>query len=300
MSSDIARSSSVDENGHLCALKIYLSEIRRMTLLTRQEEIDLAVRMKDGDRVARELMITSNLLLVVKIARNYEGIGLSLLELIQEGNIGLMKAIERFDPTKEVRVSTYASVWIMQAIKHALTKWSKMIRLPASMLGKITRMSRVIDSLCQTLGREPQIHEIAFALGIKECKVREMQAINIRPISLDLVSRNSETNIGEMIADTHCVDPADHAIRQSDLSRLATFMSCLSPLEQRIIRLRYGLDNGGEEMTCDGIGMIHSVSGEWIRQIEQLCLLKLRSMMMGTAYVRPRRKKKRSMSHVRV
>jgi len=167
------------------AIKLYLREIGLVKLLTPQEEIDLAARIKKGDKKAREQMIKANLRLVVKIARDYEGIGLPLLDLISEGNIGLMKAVERFDPAKGGKLSTYAAWWIKQSIKRALANQSKTIRLPVHLVDKIAKIKRVSMSMSEALGREPTDEELADEVGISAAKLSQLRTVSIRPASLD-------------------------------------------------------------------------------------------------------------------
>src|SRR5436190_16387937 len=176
------------------AIKLYLREIGQVKLLTPQEEIELAARIKKGDKKAREQMIKANLRLVVKIARDYEGIGLPLLDLISEGNIGLMKAVERFDPAKGGKLSTYGSWWIKQSIKRALANQSKTIRLPVHMVDKISKMRRVAMKLQEELGREPTDDELADELGISPGRVSQMRTAAIRPASLDAPIGDDESN----------------------------------------------------------------------------------------------------------
>src|ERR1044072_7528971 len=185
------------------AIKLYLREIGQVKLLTPQEEIELAARIKKGDKKARELMIKANLRLVVKIAHDYEGLGLPLLDLISEGNIGLMKAVERFDPAKGGKLSTYAAWWIKQSIKRALANQSKTIRLPVHLVDKISKMRRVIAKLTDELGREPENEEIASELQIPTAKVALLKTVSVRPASLDapVGEDNDSATLGDLVGD---------------------------------------------------------------------------------------------------
>src|SRR6202034_772487 len=190
------------------AIKLYLREIGQVRLLTPQEEIDLAARIKKGDKKAREQMIKANLRLVVKIARDYEGIGLPLLDLISEGNIGLMKAVERFDPAKGGKLSTYGSWWIKQSIKRALANQSKTIRLPVHLVDKISRMRRVAMQMTEELGREPTDDELAEEIGLSSAKVSQLKSAAIRPASLDQpIGDDDSTEFGEIVGDEDAQDP---------------------------------------------------------------------------------------------
>src|ERR1700756_4867882 len=190
------------------AIKLYLREIGQIKLLTPQEEIDLAARIKKGDKKAREQMIKANLRLVVKIARDYEGIGLPLLDLISEGNIGLMKAVERFDPAKGGKLSTYGSWWIKQSIKRALANQSKTIRLPVHLVDKISKMRRTAMKLQEVLGREPTDEELADELGMTGSRVAQLATAAIRPASLDApIGDEDSNNFSEVVQDENAATP---------------------------------------------------------------------------------------------
>ena len=189
-------------------IKIYLREIGQIPLLTPQEEIELAARIKKGDREARALMIKANLRLVVKIAHDYANLGLPLLDLISEGNIGLMKAVERFDPAKGGKLSTYAAWWIKQSIKRALANQSKTIRLPVHLVDKISKMRRVSLQMSEELGREPTDEELAEEIGISSGKVSQLKTVSIRPASLDApISDDDSTEFGEIVGDEDAQTP---------------------------------------------------------------------------------------------
>src|ERR1700759_5207816 len=190
------------------AIKLYLREIGQVKLLTPQEEIELAARIKKGDKKAREQMIKANLRLVVKIARDYEGIGLPLLDLISEGNIGLMKAVERFDPAKGGKLSTYGSWWIKQSIKRALANQSKTIRLPVHLIDKVYKLYRASLTMSEELGREPTDEELSEEIGISSTKLAQLKTVSIRPTSLDApISDDDSTEFGEIVGDMEALTP---------------------------------------------------------------------------------------------
>jgi len=258
---------------------LYLREIGQVKLLTPQEEIDLAIRIKQGDKKARELMIKANLRLVVKIARDYEGIGLPLLDLISEGNIGLMRAVERFDPSKGAKLSTYASWWIKQSIKRALANQSKTIRLPVHLIDKISKMRRCAMHLQDELGREPSDQELAEALGVSASRVAQMRISAARPTSLDgPIGADDSTSLGEIVQDENAESPYEHLEEKTVLGMLHTMLDSLTPREASILRARFGLD-GGPQVSLDEVGRKFGVTRERIRQLQQSALNKLRKMV---------------------
>ncbi|HMO63800.1 MAG TPA: RNA polymerase sigma factor RpoD/SigA [Verrucomicrobiota bacterium] len=268
------------------AYRLYLREIGEVALLTIQEEIDLAARIKAGDRKARDHMIKANLRLVVKIAHDYEGYGLPLLDLINEGNIGLMKAVERFDPAKGGKLSTYAAWWIKQAIKRALANQSKTIRLPVHLVDKIARMRRLAMRLQEEFGREPTDEELAEEMGIPAARVAQWRTAAIRPASVDAPIGDDETNtISEVVADesagTPYLDLRDKTVRLM----LEGMLVKLDAREQNILRQRFGLD-GDAGKTLEEIGEQYGVTRERIRQIEAAALRKLRRMIEKLEQVR--------------
>jgi len=260
------------------ALKLYLEEIGKVKLLTMEEEVQLADRIKLGDKAARELLIKANLRLVVKIARDYEHLGLPLLDLINEGNIGLMKAVERFDPKKGGKFSTYGSWWIKQAIKRALANQSKTIRLPVHVVAKIFHMRRASVELERILGREPSNEELADQMGISASRISSMQTASIRPASLDAPIGDGESNnFGEVVADENAESPYEQLEGKTLLTMLAEMVEKLSPREMSILRFRFGL-NGDKEKTLDEVGTEFGVTRERVRQIQNNALGKLRKM----------------------
>ncbi len=261
------------------AIKLYLREIGQVKLLTPQEEIELAARIKKGDKKAREQMIKANLRLVVKIARDYEGIGLPLLDLISEGNIGLMKAVERFDPKKGGKLSTYGSWWIKQAIKRALANQSKTIRLPVHLVDKISKMRRVGMKLQEELGREPTDEELADELGMTAARVRQMRLAAIRPASLDApIGDDESNNFADVVEDENAVTPYENLEDKTVTGMLRDMVQHLDDREATILRFRFGLD-GGTERTLEEVGAKFGVTRERVRQIQNLALKKLRKMI---------------------
>src|SRR5436190_4097115 len=225
-------------------LQLYLREIGQVNLLTPQEEIVLAKRVRKGDRKAREHMIKANLRLVVKIARDYEGLGLPLLDLVNEGNIGLMKGVERFDPRKGAKLSTYASWWIKQAIKRALANQSKTIRLPVHVVDKMAHIRRAEVKLREAMGREPTDEEVAADLGLSSRGVREYREASRAPISLDAPLGDDEPSpVSDVVADTSAAAPFDHLVKESDTEMVREVLGTLAPREREILTLRFGLDD---------------------------------------------------------
>jgi RNA polymerase primary sigma factor len=261
------------------AIKLYLREIGQVKLLTPQEEIQLAARIKRGDKKARELMIKANLRLVVKIARDYEGIGLPLLDLISEGNIGLMKAVERFDPSKGGKLSTYGSWWIKQSIKRALANQSKTIRLPVHLVDKISKMRRTAMRLQEELGREPTDDELAGELRISASRVAQMRLAAIRPASLDApIGDEDSNNFAEVVQDESADTPYEQLEEKTVTGMLQEMVKTLDPREATILRYRFGLD-GGTEKTLEEVGDKFGVTRERVRQIQNIALRKLRKMI---------------------
>ena len=261
------------------SIRLYLREIGLVKLLTPEEEIELAARIKKGDKKAREHMIKANLRLVVKIARDYEGIGLPLLDLISEGNIGLMKAVERFDPAKGGKLSTYGSWWIKQSIKRALANQSKTIRLPVHLVDKISRMRRTSLKLQEMLGHEPSDEELAVELGTTAARVAQMRAASIRPASLDApVGDDDSNNFSEIVEDERAVNPYDELEDKTVTGMLQDMVKHLDAREATILRYRFGLD-GGNEKTLEEVGEKFGVTRERVRQIQNLALRKLRKMI---------------------
>jgi RNA polymerase primary sigma factor len=265
-------------DGHT-AINLYLREIGRVRLLTRQEEVELAARIKKGDKKARELMIKANLRLVVKIARAYEGIGLPLLDLISEGNLGLVKAVERFDPDKGAKLSTYGSWWIKQSIKSALSKQSKTIRLPVHLLKKISNVRRGALRLQQQLGREPTDEELGEELGIPAASVRHLLTAAVRPTSLDApIGGDQSPDLAELVPDENAETPYDTLEEKAVLRMLQEAIETLTPREAMILRGRFGLDDGSQQ-SLEEVALALGVSPQRIGQLQNAALNKLRKMI---------------------
>jgi RNA polymerase primary sigma factor len=261
------------------AIKLYLREVGQVKLLTPAEEIALAARIKKGDKRAREHMIKANLRLVVKIARDYEGIGLPLLDLISEGNIGLMKAVERFDPAKGGKLSTYASWWIKQSIKRALANQSKTIRLPVHLVDKISKMRRTAMKLQEEFGREPTDEELAEEMQTTPARVAAMRMASIRPTSLDAPIGDDDSNsYSEIVQDENAIDPYENLEDKTVNGMLEEMVTKLDSREATILRFRFGLD-GGNEKTLEEVGEKFGVTRERVRQIQNIALRKLRKMI---------------------
>ena len=257
-------------------IKIYLREIGQIALLTPAEEIELAARIKKGDKEARAKMIRANLRLVVKIAHDYNNLGLPLLDLISEGNIGLMKAVERFDPAKGGKLSTYAAWWIKQSIKRALANQSRTIRLPVHLVDKISKMRRVALQMSEELGREPTDDELAEEVGMASAKVSQLKTVSIRPASLDApISDDDTTEFGEIVGDEEALTPFEHLRDQNLRDEVADLISVLDDREKKIIFSRFGLD-GGKPKTLEEVGRKFGVTRERIRQLQNIALMKLR------------------------
>jgi RNA polymerase primary sigma factor len=260
-------------------LQLYLNEIGRVKLLNREEEIVLAKRIKKGDRRAREKMITANLRLVVKIARDYEGLGLPLLDLINEGNIGLMKGVERFDPNKGAKLSTYAAWWIKQSIMAALANQAKTIRLPAHVIERVTKMRRAEVELRDTFDREPTDQELAEHLGLDARRIRQYRQAAKAPISLDApLGENEPNHISDVVADPNAAAPFDRIVQENDAGLVRDAMAGLTERETAILGLRFGLD-GAKPKTLEEIGAQFKLSRERIRQIQDEALVKMREQI---------------------
>ena len=257
-------------------LNRYLQEIGRFALLTPQQEIDLARKIKKGDAAAREQMISSNLRLVVTIARDYINLGLPLLDLISEGNVGLTKAVERFDPAKGAKLSTYAMWWIKQSIKRALANQSKTIRLPVHLVDKVAKVRRITAQMSEELGREPTDDELGEELGIEGEKVARLKRLGIRPASLESpIGDDDATQFGELIADEERETPFEMLRDKNLLDEMAGVLDVLDKREKKIIAQRFGLD-GEEPKILEEIGKSLGVTRERIRQLQNTALTKLR------------------------
>ncbi|HLP78599.1 MAG TPA: sigma-70 family RNA polymerase sigma factor [Candidatus Paceibacterota bacterium] len=260
-------------------LHLYLREIGQVKLLTPQEEIVLAKRIRKGDKHAREEMIKANLRLVVKIARDYENLGLPLLDLINEGNIGLMKGVERFDPSKGAKLSTYAAWWIKQAIKRALANQSKTIRLPVHVVDKVAHIRRAETRLRDTLGREPTDDEVADELGLKSHRIRQYRDASRAPVSLDApIGTEDTTSISEIVADPNVAAPFERMEKENEFSSVQKALATLDQRERTILTMRFGF-NDTPEKTLEEVGEHFGLTRERIRQIQEIALKKLRGKM---------------------
>jgi RNA polymerase primary sigma factor len=271
------------------SLKLYLREISKTPLLTIEEETALAERIKMGDEKARDHMIRANLRLVVKIAGDYSGYGLSMNDLISEGNIGLMNAVERFDPEKGGKLSTYGSWWIKQSIKRALANQSKTVRLPVHMVDKIARMRRISSLLTEALGREPTDDELAEELGLPRHKVAMLKQAALRPASLDAqVNEGEATEYGDIIGDEAASNPLDILTDKNLHDQIDGLLAILDDRERRIIDERFGL-GGIKPMLLEDVGREFGVSRERIRQLQNSALTKMRQALMKMDRPAPKR-----------
>ena len=258
-------------------VKMYLKDIGKVPLLSTEEEAELAKRMLDGDEDAKQKLSEANLRLVVSIAKRYVGRGMLFLDLIQEGNLGLMKAVEKFDYTKGFKFSTYATWWIRQAITRAIADQARTIRIPVHMVDTINRQVRAQRALLQELGREPTPEEIGEYMGIPAEKVVEIQKIAQDPVSLETpIGEEEDSHLVDFIEDTKTIAPGDMAAQSMLREQLIAALHKLTPREEKVIRLRYGLDDG-RQRTLEEVGKEFNVTRERIRQIEAKALRKLRN-----------------------
>lgn len=259
-------------------VRMYLKEIGKIPLLTTEEEIELAKRMENGDEEAKRKLAEANLRLVVSIAKKYVGRGMLFLDLIQEGNLGLMKAVEKFEYKKGFKFSTYATWWIRQAITRAIADQARTIRIPVHMVETINKMTRVQRQLTQDLGRDPSAEEIAEKMGggITPARVREIQRIAMEPVSLETpIGEEDDSHLGDFLEDKDAVSPSEFATNELLKDELYSVMSDLTDREERVLRLRFGLDDG-HPRTLEEVGKEFGVTRERIRQIESKALRKLR------------------------
>ena len=259
-------------------VKMYLKEIGKVPLLESDKEIELAKRILEGDEVAKQELISSNLRLVVSIAKHFLGRGMQFLDLIQEGNIGLIKAVEKFDYTKGFKFSTYATWWIRQAITRAIADQARTIRVPVHMVETINKMTRIQRQMTQDLGREPTAEEIAEKMDgdMTPEKVRQIQRINLEPVSLETpIGEEDDSHLGDFIEDKEVITPNEYASNELLKNELQKILNDLTPREAKVLKLRYGLDDGRPH-TLEEVGKEFNVTRERIRQIEAKALRKLR------------------------
>ena len=257
-------------------VRMYLKEIGRVPLLTSDQEIDIAKRMADGDEEAKQQLAEANLRLVVSVAKRYVGRGMQFLDLIQEGNLGLIKAVDKFDYHKGYKFSTYATWWIRQAITRAIADQARTIRIPVHMVETINKLIRVSRQLLQELGREPTPEEIAEEMHMSVERVREILKISQEPVSLETpIGEEEDSHLGDFIQDDNVPVPADAAAFTMLKEQLEDVLSTLTDREQKVLRLRFGLDDG-RARTLEEVGKEFNVTRERIRQIEAKALRKLR------------------------
>ncbi len=270
-SPDISDSVSIDD-----PVKIYLKEIGRVPLLTTEEETDLAIRISNGDVAAKQRLSEANLRLVVSIAKRYLGRGMQFLDLIQEGNLGLIKAVEKFDHTKGFKFSTYATWWIRQAITRAIADQARTIRIPVHMVETINKVKKASSQLLHITGHEPSAEEIAEMLKMPADKVREIMRVSQEPVSLETpIGEEEDSHLGDFISDDDAPAPQDAASNTLLKEQLSDVLNTLTPREAKVLRLRFGLDDG-RARTLEEVGEEFNVTRERIRQIEAKALRKLR------------------------
>ncbi len=278
--SETTRTRTPVESMERNSIKVYLQEIGRIPLLTPSQEVSLAHRIRKGEKEARDLMIKANLRLVVKIAHDYKDFGLPILDLISEGNIGLIKAVERFDPEKGGKLSTYAAWWIKQSIKRALANQSKTIRLPVHLVDKISRMRKTAMMLTEELGREPTDEELAEVLEVPVNKVAHLKSVSVRPASLNapVGDGSDSTEFGEIVGDENSPTPYENLQDKTLKMDLKAMIADLDSREAEIIKLRFGLE-GDMPLTLEEVGQIFNITRERVRQLQNIALSRMRKIM---------------------
>ncbi|MBQ9921869.1 MAG: RNA polymerase sigma factor RpoD, partial [Clostridia bacterium] len=261
-------------------IRLYLKDIGKVPLLTTEMENELSERIVNGDEDAKKVLIEANLRLVVSIAKRYMGRGITLLDLIQEGNLGLIKAVDKFDYTKGFRFSTYATWWIRQSITRAISDQSRTIRVPVHMSETINKILRTSRQLMQENGREPSYDEISEAIGMSPAKVRDIMKIAQEPVSLETpIGEENDSHLGDFIPDDDALSPSEAASFNLLKEQLEKALDTLSPREEQILKLRYGIDTG-RPYTLEEVGLVFNITRERIRQIEAKALRKLRQYTM--------------------
>lgn len=268
------------------ALQQYLREAAEVPLLSAEEEVALSKRIQKGDARAREHMIRANLRLVVKIAREYDGFGLPLLDMINEGNIGLMRAVEKFDPAKGCRFSTYAALWISQAVRRGLANQAKTIRLPINQIDRLARMNRFARQFQDQYGRPATPMELAKLMGMPVGRILRLQSAMVHTVSLEAPIGNSDEGsaLGELVEDLNAEQPGKALEQKTRFTMLLELVTKLNQRESRILRYRFGLD-GGSEKTLEEVGRHFGVTRERIRQLQNVALTKLRLMIEQREFV---------------
>ena len=257
-------------------VRMYLKEIGRINLLTSEEEYEYAMQVEEGNEDAKRILAESNLRLVVSIAKRYVGRGMAFLDLIQEGNIGLMKAVDKFNPSKGYKFSTYATWWIRQAITRAIADQARTIRVPVHMVETINKLARVQRNLTQELNREPTDKELSEKLGISEEKVREVMKISQEPVSLETpIGEEDDSHLGDFVPDERTMSPEEYATAELLKEELESVLDTLTEREEKVLKLRFGLEDG-QCRTLEEVGQIFGVTRERIRQIEAKALRKMR------------------------
>lgn len=257
-------------------VRMYLKEIGQIKLLTTEEELELADRIKDGDELAKSTLAEANLRLVVSIAKRYVGRGMLFLDLIQEGNIGLMKAVDKFDVTKGYKFSTYATWWIRQAITRSIADQARTIRVPVHMVETINKLARIERQLTLELNREPTEEELSKKMGLSVDKIRDIYKISQEPVSLEIpIGEEEDSHLGDFIPDETNMSPEDFAINELLKDEISEVLLTLTEREEKVIRLRFGLEDG-RPRTLEEVGQLFGVTRERIRQIEAKALRKLR------------------------
>ena len=269
---DVAESADCSNS-----IKMYLREIGKVALLTPEEEISLAKRIEAGDGDAKKQLVEANLRLVVSVSKKYIGCGLTFLDLIQEGNLGLMKAAEKYDYTKGFRFSTYATWWIKQGISRAISDQAKTIRVPAHIVESINKMKKVRSELTVALGKEPSIHQIAIAMKVDDTTINDWYSYMADPSSLDVqIGEDEDITIGSLVEDKTCVSPADAVLAECMSDSLNAVLDTIPKKEADILRYRFGLMDGNAK-TLEEVGQIYNLSRERIRQLETKAFRKLRN-----------------------